>query len=577
MTVRYTDFKSFDGPSDYAVLDPNRGLDSFVGNTYRGKTIFDQARIIQQIDSGIQIIPKNGTINFAFADSAHITGIYNNPHNGFGAGLGFSAYSDVQRGAARAAITLWDDLTALTFKEVNGPGAAQIVYANSFDPAQAYAYYPTTYQQGYKFPSDVFTATPSVNPSNAWLRYGGYGMTTLIHETGHAIGLSHPGAYNGAGATTYLGQAEYAQDSKEYSIMSYWSDRQTGGLVTTWNVFLAGQPQTPMVHDILTIQAKYGADLTTRLGDTTYGFNSNAGRDVFDFNHNPYPMLAVYDAGGSHDKIDLSGFTTSQFIDLHAGSFSSIGGAPATLAQTNADRASWNVDSGSHAGPFDPNDPGTYYYLAPITQAAYDGLLNSRIPIIEGRIFATTGEHGVYATEFSNFAIAYGTTIEDATGGSARDLMYGNQVANILHGNGGDDVLKGFEGNDSIYGDDGNDALYGDAGNDLLNGGLGNDTLNGGAGNDTLTGGGGNDTFKFTDFGLGDVITDFNAGDQIDLSALYGGALHYVGSGSLAALGDYNYVNGVVSGNFTGDTGADFAVTLSGMPALTPDAVGLHG
>ena len=570
MTFRYTDFRSFDGPVDAIIGNPNRGLDAYAGNTYRGKIIADQATIIQHIDSGINIVPKNGVIYYAFADQQHITGIFNNPNNGFGAGYGFSPFDSAQRFAASNAIQMWDDLTSLTFKETNGIGQAQIVYANSYDPAQAYAYYPTTYQQGYKFPSDVFTATPAINGSNGWLKYGGYGMTTLIHETGHAIGLSHPGAYNfGPGfSVNYTNGAEYAQDSTQYSIMSYWSHRETGALGTTWNVFLRGQPQTPMVHDILTIQAKYGADPTTRLGDTTYGFNSNAGRDVYDFNHNPYPNLAVYDAGGSHDKIDTSGFTISQFIDLHAGSFSSIGAAPVSLEQVNIDRASWNVDS--HSTSADP------YYLAPITLADYNDLVSTRIPIIEDRIFKTTGEHGIFASEFSNFAIAYGTTIEDATGGSARDLMYGNQVANILHGNGGNDTIKGFEGNDSLYGDAGNDVLYGDAGNDSLFGGDGNDTLNGGAGQDTLAGGAGNDNFVFTDLQIGDIISDYGAGDHIDLSALYGGTMHFVGTNALAALGDVNYVNGVISGNFAGDAGADFSAILTGMPTLQPDALVLH-
>ena len=80
----------------------------------------------------------------------------------------------------------------------------------------------------------------------------------------------------------------------------------------------------PLLHDILTIQTKYGADPTTRVGDTVYGFNSNAGNAVYDFGQNPYPHLAIYDAGGI-DTIDLSGFNISQFIDLHAGAFSSIG------------------------------------------------------------------------------------------------------------------------------------------------------------------------------------------------------------------------------------------------------------
>lgn len=477
----YRDFKNMDGPADFAVLDPNRGLDAFAGNTYRNKAIAGLDRVVDQIDSGINIAPKNGYIYYAFADQSHISGIVNNPNYGFTAGFGFSPFTDAQRDAAREAIQLWDDLTPLTFKETNGIGQAQIVYANSYDPAQAYAYYPTTYQQGYKFPSDVFTATPSVNGSNGWLDYGGYGFTTIIHETGHALGLSHPGAYNfGPGfSVNYINGAEYAQDSKEYSIMSYWSDRETGALVTSWNVFLAGQPQTPMVHDILTIQAKYGADPTTRAGNTTYGFNSTAGRDVFDFNKNPYPMLSIYDASGAHDKIDLSGFNTSQFIDLHAGSFSSIGGAAPSLAQVNADRAQWNADSGSVLG----DD----YYLAPITQANYDDLTVSRPAVIEGRIAATTGVHDILATEFSNFSIAYGTTIEDADGGSARDLLWGNDVANILRGLGGNDVLRGF------------------------------------GGNDTLVGGTGSDTFVFDKDGSRDTISDFATGfDKIDLTNIVG-------------------------------------------------------
>ena len=73
MTVRYTDFRSFEGPADFAVLNPNRGLDGYANgvNTYRGKIIADQATIIQHIDTGINIVPKNGTINYAFADQNH--------------------------------------------------------------------------------------------------------------------------------------------------------------------------------------------------------------------------------------------------------------------------------------------------------------------------------------------------------------------------------------------------------------------------------------------------------------------------------------------------------------------------
>ncbi|MCG6228523.1 cadherin-like domain-containing protein [Vibrio furnissii] len=86
---------------------------------------------------------------------------------------------------------------------------------------------------------------------------------------------------------------------------------------------------------------------------------------------------------------------------------------------------------------------------------------------------------------------------------------------------GGDDILNGGAGDD---------ILYGQGGDDTLNGGAGDDILIGGYGNDILTGGDGHDLFVFGGEGAlnvavdgqfknhMDVITDFHAGDKIDLS-----------------------------------------------------------
>ena len=98
----------------------------------------------------------------------------------------------------------------------------------------------------------------------------------------------------------------------------------------------------------------------------------------------------------------------------------------------------------------------------------------------------------------NNIAIAYGAVIENATGGTGNDYLYGNSSDNRLDGGSGTDRLYGRSGNDTLiggsstdylYGENGNDALYGDSGNDVLEGGSGRDYLVGGDGNDILRGG----------------------------------------------------------------------------------------
>jgi len=448
-------------------------LDPYAGYTFRGKPILDLNGVISHISTGQPIHASNGVITYTFLDLSHLTGLYNNKHlPGLNSNYyGLSAFSPEQEAAARAAIQLWDDLIPQTFKEVSGTGA-DIVYANSDAPAQAHAYLPGT--KGWKYQSDVFTHNPETNWSNNWFTFGGYGNSTLIHETGHALGLSHPGAYNFDPNVTqdYVGLAEYAQDSRQYTVMSYWDASETGATVVNWNEFLFETPQTPMLHDILAIQSLYGADPTTRATDTTYGFHSNAGNAVYDFNQNPYPMLSVYDAGGN-DTIDLSGFTAGQFLDLHAGSFSSIGQGAPTEAAVNAALAHLTDISGLDFGS--------------ITQSSIDFFVDLYEGFNADSIAQDTGVLDIQASEYSNFSIAYGVTIENAIGGSARDLLWGNDVANTLSGMGGDDVIKGF------------------------------------GGNDTLIGGDGADTFVFANDGSTDTIGDFQTGvDKIDLSELTG-------------------------------------------------------
>lgn len=68
-------------------------------------------------------------------------------------------------------------------------------------------------------------------------------------------------------------------------------------------------------------------------------------------------------------------------------------------------------------------------------------------------------------------------------------------------------------------------------------GGSGNDVLIGLGGEDRLTGGAGNDTFVLTDALAPDTITDYAAGDAIDLSALLDQAL--IQGGLQGGLSDF--------------------------------------
>jgi serralysin len=478
-----------------------RLLEDNTGGTFRTKLIADHDRVIQQIDSGARLDTSDNVITYAFSDFQHALGLNNNP--GFGEGKGYSPMSAAERDAAREGLTLWDDLIPLTIKEVTpGPGAStwgkntvDIWFANTTTgPAQAWAYYPGGGHQYKRVSSDVWTADPTVNGSNANLDFGGYGATTLIHESGHALGLSHPGAYNfGPGfSVNYVNGAEYAQDSLQYSIMSYWGAEETLGslgsrpnglafldsvVVVDWLTQQANNPQTPLIHDILTIQDIYGADLTTRAGDTVYGYGSNAGKDVYNFDLNPFPYLAIYDAGGN-DTISMSGTKAGVFIDLRPGAFSSAAEHFPTAAESNAARAAY----------FEP------YGVTPAirTDARMHQLENAYVPRYEQLVADATGVHGIMATSYANISIAYNTIIENAIGGSARDYLVGNDVANRLEGRDGDDVLNGL------------------------------------GGNDLLMGGAGADTFAFSGNAGKDTIADFKSGsDRIDLSAYTG--VHDVG------------------------------------------------
>jgi serralysin len=133
--------------------------------------------------------------------------------------------------------------------------------------------------------------------------------------------------------------------------------------------------------------------------------------------------------------------------------------------------------------------------------------------------------------KINNIAIARGTIIANAIGGSGVDTITDNGIANVLSGGLGADTIYGNDGNATLNGGDGNDELFGGNGVDSLVGGNNDDTLVGNADIfaqevDTFNGGTGNDSLygEFTDTIIGGASADLlygvkSYGWTIDLGA----------------------------------------------------------
>jgi serralysin len=500
-------------------------LDPYVGFTFRDKPILALDGVIDHLDQGTEISAPNDIITYSFVDSDQLVGLYLNPLLSFRDTVHLSAFTEAQRSEARDSLQLWDDLIPQSFVETNGRGAV-IQFVNVATPGlAAYAFYPVPH--GFNYGSDVFVVDPALYWQNAWLGLGGFGAWVLLHELGHSLGFTHPSDYTAVPGVpfSYANYAEYAQDSLQYTVMSYFDPEETGALLIDWSMFLFNLPQTPLVHDILAIQSKYGADPTTRAGDTVYGWNSNAGNLVYDFSQNLFPYLSIYDAGGN-DTIDMSGANASVFIDLAPGSFSS---AAADFPSADFINARLQAELG---------DAGVPGGVPSVTQADVDLTEQFFRDLYASLLEPETGVAGLRATTKDNISIAYSTIIENAVGSNERDLLLGNDASNLLSGLAGDDVL------------------------------------NGRVGADTLLGGGGADIFRLWNVEKGDTVADFESNiDKLDLS---GSGVDFTFIGSTAftgSAGELRFADDQLQGDTNGDLFADLLVTINGDPIIPSDLI----
>ncbi|MCP4128581.1 MAG: hypothetical protein GY753_16185, partial [Gammaproteobacteria bacterium] len=323
------------------------------------------------------------------------------------------------------------------------------------------------------------------------------------------------------------GALPYEEKSMEYSVMTYHS--YVGDPGGSYSNEKRGYAQTYMMADIAALQHMYGADYTTNSGDTIYSWDPGSGDTLVNggigIDAGGARIFATIWDGGGIDTYDLSAYSSDLNIDLTPGGHS----------------------------------------LFSSTQAAYLGGGN----YARGNIF--------------NALLFEGDTrslIENATGGSGNDTIFGNQADNVLTGNGGNDFLDGGSGADQMDGGEGFDTVsYAGAGTGItanLNVGIGaggdaqgdtytsieavtgssfGDTL---VGNyllsNTLDGGDGNDLI----YGVG--LDTINGGAGIDVFfGGFGGAINM----DMNAAGIETVWGSVVGDTFNGAS-ASVALTMTG-------------
>jgi Ca2+-binding RTX toxin-like protein len=424
---------------------------------------------------------------------------------------------------------LWDDVISYSINYVFNNDDKDIIInqVSNLPAAAAGTTFSTLHFPVIPDDADIYLLNmPIVAGTQTW--------RSAVHEFGHALGLQHPGDYNANETpTTYANDAEFPEDTGQFSLMSYFDPANFGAGWTPQNSWLRTEILTPMIYDILAVQAYYGVDTTTRTGDTTYGFNGNADRSVFHFQPNQKPVLTIWDAGGAFDRLDVSGFeqspgvafTGAQLIDLHEGSYSDVAGYQ------------------------------------------------------------------------RNVGIAFGTWIEQAIGGAGNDTLIGNQFNNYLDGAGGVDTLRGELGDDTYLVDqaadnvvelfnEGNDTVNalsntytlsdnverlvyvgnpntgftgnGNAlGNEIRGSANGADTLDGRGGDDQMYGLGGNDLYIVDSYG-DQTIEQPNAGNDTVRTALGNYTLQanvenleFTGAGPLVTVG--NELDNIITGNIGDD------------------------
>ncbi len=415
----------------------------------------------------------------------------NDPDYSFLFESGVTSFDPVQIAAAEYVLNSIERVAAIDLDQSPIGIAPNINFSNySYTPLPLMKPYygiglnPSDYNFYHQVAGDVWFNTGNLNPN--FFLDGSNELWTLLHETLHAVGLSHV-------------EGDSPDITVAHSVMSYKSHPSMPKI----------NPSSLMPYDIAALQRLYSANLQPSPHD-----ESGTHNNIYLFNGEFHNKLVTYYDSYGHDTYDASERDDNVHFDLRFGQYSSVGTFDDTFAFVPIRKAaSQNVANILRPEGYDDDAVKTFLIEDAKTGTGNDTVVGNEVNNLLQSGAGADSIHGGDGADTllggeGNDTLSGGADNDQIGGDADADLICGESGADTLQGDSGNDTLDGGADNDLIDGNDGQDNIFGGPGADTLRAGPGPDQINGEDGNDTLSGDAGGDQI---DGGTGYNCADYTA------------------------------------------------------------------